>query len=150
MYNSPTLAITRKQHLNADGTCSIMLRLSMNRKSKYLTLFKIEPKYLKKDKSNLSVSKSHPEYKYLNEEIEKTKLIYLNRIRTLKDEELDFDLSDILNFKGSKKKFVYHIQDHINFLNEQDKFKASRKYKNLLDKVLLFASSVATILDLPL
>jgi len=70
--------------------------------------------------------------------LEKTQLKYQQRIRVLKDEETDFKLEDIMEFAGSKKKLVYHIEEHIKFLNNQDKFKASRKYKNLLDKIVAF------------
>lgn len=142
MSASPTLAIVPKRILNADGTCTISLRITLNRKSKYLTLFKIEPKFFIDDKVNPRVRKSHKDAIYLNNQIEKAKLNYLNRIRTLKEEELEFELTDILDYKGSRKKLVFHINDHIEFLNEQDKFKASRKYKNLLDKVLEFDPNV--------
>lgn len=129
-----TIKLELRKGINSDGTQILRFRVTKDRRTKYHTLFKIDPKYYNLDKEN--IRKSHLKSKELNDKIMKEKSFLHSKVNALIKLGHSFQTKDIFTNGLSKMDLAYYFKKHIEHLDSIDKWQAINKYQNVLNKIM--------------
>lgn len=135
-----TLTVNLKPTINKDGTQTVRIRITKSRASKYISLFKINPKYYNAKKG--LVSKSHHKSEEHNQKIQTTLNSINERIEGFEKLGVSYSISELINYKGDRRLLRYYIEAYKEELLSQDKYTAARKYTNLLAKLKAYDAEV--------
>jgi len=124
-------AVNLRSSSNKDGTQTLRIRVTHDRKSKFITLFPIQAKFFNQKKQR--ISKSHPKSLELNLMISNEVNKINNQIEDLRVSGREISLDNLFNSKGNGKKLNFYIDMHMDYLESLNKFNSARKYKNLKD-----------------
>lgn len=128
-----TVSLNLRSKPNQDDTHTLRIRITHDRKSKFITLFPIKAKYFNRQKS--LVRKSHPKSEELNLLINHERNKIHNQISLLRENGKEVTLENLFKTTGSVRRLNYFLDAHMEHLASLQKSNSVRKYENLKDKI---------------
>lgn len=126
--------ILRTDRENSQGKCPVYLRVTHNRKSKYLKLgFAVKEKYW--NENTQRIRRSHPSYNKLNHELERI-FTEVQNIKLDLRKQKNVDAERIINIlKGyDTRDFFTYGREYIEYLEEDGSIRLSKQTKVIVNK----------------
>lgn len=128
-----TIKPVLNQQQNHDGTRTLRLRFTLNRKIRYKSLFRIHPKYFNETKNVLR--KSYKNAEKLNNQLKSTLEEYQNRIDYLKRNKPNYTLDDVFNNRIDSTALYSYIDIRVERMIKSEQESTAAKYSQLKNSV---------------